>query len=305
MAERLLPGLERRLKAEVSGGVDFGRFTRGRYATDASHYQIMPLGVVTPRTIEEAERAIAICRAEGVPVTAARRRHVAVRADRQSLGRRRLLEASQPHSRSRRRRPPLRASSPASCSTISTAQLKPHGLWFPVDVSTASRATIGGMTANNSCGGRSLRYGNTRENVISIDAHAGRRQRRRISVRWRPICPTCRRTRRCVRWRAICSRSARARPTRSRRAFPRCSAGSAATISTRWCRAATTSTSRISWSAPKARSAFSTAIELKLSPVLGRRAVGACHFGSFHEAMDAAQHIVKLAPIAVELVDAR
>ena len=50
--------------------------------------------------------------------------------------------------------------------------------------------------------------------------------------------------------------------------------------------------------------AFSTAIEIKLSPVLGRRAVGACHFGSFHEAMAAAQHIVKLAPIAVELVDA-
>src|SRR5580765_2045013 len=69
VAERLLPGLERRLKAEV-GGTDFSRFARGRYATDASHYQIMPLGVVTPRTIEEAERAIGICRAEGVPVTA-------------------------------------------------------------------------------------------------------------------------------------------------------------------------------------------------------------------------------------------
>ena len=61
MAERLLPGLERRLKAEV-GGTDFSRFARGRYATDASHYQIMPLGVVTPRTIEEAERAIASAR---------------------------------------------------------------------------------------------------------------------------------------------------------------------------------------------------------------------------------------------------
>src|SRR5262249_33430356 len=48
--------------------------------------------------------------------------------------------------------------------------LRPHGLWFPVDVSTASRATIGGMVGNNSCGGRSLRYGNTRENVLSIDA---------------------------------------------------------------------------------------------------------------------------------------
>ena len=78
---RLLPGLERRLKAEQVGEVRFDAFTRGRYATDASHYQIMPLGVVTPRTIEEAERAIGICRAEGVPVTRARRRHLAGRAD--------------------------------------------------------------------------------------------------------------------------------------------------------------------------------------------------------------------------------
>ena len=49
-------------------------------------------------------------------------------------------------------------------------RLKPHGLWFPVDISTASRATIGGMAANNSCGARSLRYGNMRDNVLSIDA---------------------------------------------------------------------------------------------------------------------------------------
>jgi FAD/FMN-containing dehydrogenase len=49
-------------------------------------------------------------------------------------------------------------------------RLKPHGLWFPVDISTTSRATIGGMVGNNSCGARSLRYGNTRENVLSIDA---------------------------------------------------------------------------------------------------------------------------------------
>ena len=49
--------------------------------------------------------------------------------------------------------------------------------------------------------------------------------------------------------------------------------------------------------------AFSTRIELKLSPLLRTRAVGACHFGSFYEAMNAAQHLVKLKPIAVELVD--
>ena len=48
--------------------------------------------------------------------------------------------------------------------------LKPHGLWFPVDVSTASRATIGGMAANNSCGQRSIHYGTMRHNVHAIEA---------------------------------------------------------------------------------------------------------------------------------------
>ena len=56
MAAQAMPGLERRLKAEVAGDVLFDRFSRGRYATDASHYQIMPLGVVTPRTSAEAVR---------------------------------------------------------------------------------------------------------------------------------------------------------------------------------------------------------------------------------------------------------
>src|SRR3977135_1023228 len=69
-AAQLLPGLERKLKAELTGEVMFDRFSRGRYATDASHYQIMPVGVVAPRTIEEAERAIEIAKQEGVSVLA-------------------------------------------------------------------------------------------------------------------------------------------------------------------------------------------------------------------------------------------
>ena len=48
---------------------------------------------------------------------------------------------------------------------------------------------------------------------------------------------------------------------------------------------------------------FTTKVELKLAPLLGRRAVGACHFGRFYDAMDAAQHIVRLKPIGVELID--
>src|SRR5438067_8190457 len=70
MAETVVPALERRLRSELKGDVMFDRFSRGRYATDASHYQIMPLGVVAPRTIAEANRAIESAKHEGGCVTA-------------------------------------------------------------------------------------------------------------------------------------------------------------------------------------------------------------------------------------------
>src|SRR5258708_20802142 len=50
------------------------------------------------------------------------------------------------------------------------AWLKPHGLWYPVDVSTSAQCTLGGMAGNNSCGSRSIRYGNMVHNVAAIDA---------------------------------------------------------------------------------------------------------------------------------------
>ncbi len=302
VAERLLPGLERRLKAEVTGGADFGRFTRGRYATDASHYQIMPLGVVTPRTIEEAERAIEICRAEGVPVTA---RGGGSSQAGQTVNHSVIVDCSKHLTRildldvaGRRARV-----EPGIVLDDLNRALKAHGLWFPVDVSTASRATIGGMTANNSCGGRSLRYGNTRENVLSVDAlladgskahfgpvapdlsdvpeHSplrplardlfalGRREDDEIAARF----PKVQRRVGGYNIDALV-------PGRNDVNLAHILVGSEGTL------------------------AFSTAIEIKLAPVLGKRAVGACHFGSFAGAMAAAQHIVKLAPIAVELVDA-
>src|SRR2546421_10238759 len=68
MAGTVAPGLERRLKAHLLGDVWFDAFTRGRYATDASHYQIMPVGVVAPRSIKEAEHALLLAREEGVSV---------------------------------------------------------------------------------------------------------------------------------------------------------------------------------------------------------------------------------------------
>ena len=103
-----MPGLERRLKAELRGEVRFDRFTRGRYATDASHYQMMPLGVVLPRTIAR-RRARARDRPRGGGERAgARRRHLAGRPDRQCLAGHRLLEAPRPDRRARRPGPALR-----------------------------------------------------------------------------------------------------------------------------------------------------------------------------------------------------
>ena len=75
--------LAERLRREISGDVLFDRFSRGRYATDASFYQIVPAGVVVPRTIDEALRALAIARDDGTERHPARRRHLAMRPDRQ------------------------------------------------------------------------------------------------------------------------------------------------------------------------------------------------------------------------------
>src|SRR5215831_14311451 len=163
------PGLEQRLKREISGDVWFDRFTRGRYATDASHYQMMPLGVVAPRSVAEVERAIALARTEGVTVLA---RGGGTSQSGQTVNHSLVLDCSKYLNRILDLDVADRRCivEPGIVLDDLNRQLKPHGLWFPVDISTASRATIGGMAGNNSCGARSLRYGVTRDNVLSIDA---------------------------------------------------------------------------------------------------------------------------------------
>ena len=153
MAATLAPGLERRLKAEISGDIAFDRFTRGRYATDASHYQIMPLGVAIPRTMDAAERAIALARQEGVTVLP---RGGGTSQSGQTVNQSLVVDCSKYLNRvldldvAGRRC----VVEPGIVLDDLNRQLKKHGLWFPVDVSTASRATIGGMAGNNSCGTR-------------------------------------------------------------------------------------------------------------------------------------------------------
>jgi FAD/FMN-containing dehydrogenase/Fe-S oxidoreductase len=300
-ATTILPGLERRLKAELAGEVAFDRFTRGRYATDASHYQIMPVGVVMPRSNEDIARALAAAREEGATVLP---RGGGTSQAGQTVNRSLVIDCSKHLDRV------LELDAVGGRCVVEPGivldelnrKLKPHGLWFPVDISTASRATIGGMVGNNSCGARSLRYGNTRENVSSIDAlladgsaaHFGPIARDLSNLPGSsPLGPLARRL----------LDLAAAEANEIEASFPKVQrrvggynldalvpgrndlnlahilVGSEGTL------------------------AFSTAIELKLSPLIGARAVGACHFGSFHAAMDMARHIVKLGPIAVELMD--
>src|SRR5580704_16672363 len=293
--------LERKLKAGQTGDVRFDAFTRGRYATDASHYQIMPLAVVTPRTIEEADRAIGICRDEGVPVTP---RGGGTSQAGQTVNRSVIVDCSRHINNvlevdAVNRRCVVE---PGIVLDELNRKLKSTGLWFPVDISTASRATIGGMVGNNSCGARSLRYGNTRENVQSIDAVLADGSRAHFGPSARdlsnipassPLHPLARHLLALAAAQAdeIEARFPKVQrrvggynldalvPGRNDLNLAHILVGSEGTL------------------------AFSTKIELKLAPLIGARVVGACHFGSFHQAMDMAQHIVKLGPIAVELVD--
>src|SRR3954452_8960578 len=161
--------LEQKLLAEITGDVFFAPFTRGRYATDASFYQIVPAGVVVPRTIEEALRALAICRDDGRIVTP---RGGGTSQCGQTVNGGIVIDFSKHLNRIISLDVESRSCvvEPGIVLDDLNRQLKQHGLWFPVDVSTASRATIGGMAGNNSCGGRSLRYGTMRDNTRAIDA---------------------------------------------------------------------------------------------------------------------------------------
>ncbi len=295
----LMPGLERRLRREITGSVLFDRFSRGRYATDASHYQMMPVGIAVPRSVAEAERAIMVAREEGVSVLS---RGGGTSQCGQTINQSLVLDCSKHLNRIfeldvENRRCVVE---PGIVLDELNRKLKPHGLWYPIDVSTASRATIGGMAGNNSCGGRSLRYGTMRDNVLSMDAvladgtpahfgpvgesdfsanpklksladdllALGRREAKEIEEKF----PKVQRRVGGYNLDALV-------PGKNDANLAHILVGSEGTL------------------------AFTTKVELKLWPVLGKRAVGACHFGSFFEAMDAAQHLVKLRPIAVELVD--
>ena len=247
--------LEQRLRREIRGEVLFDAFSRGRYATDASIYQIEPLGrrrAEEPRGCGGGDRDRARGGGAGV---AARRRHLAMRADGGAGAGHRLQQISRPGDRGRCRGRRARVEPGVVLDRLNRL-LRKDRLFFPVDPSTASRATIGGMTANNSCGSRSLRYGNMVHNVRGVDALLADG-----TQAWFGEVPgnfddggDARALPRAGA--AACAPCTGARPTRSSGASRRCCGGSAATTSTASTTPATTW--RGCWSAPRARSPSST-----------------------------------------------
>ena len=161
--------LAARLTADTQGEVLFSGADRGRYATDASIYQVMPVGVFVPRNTADVKTAIDISRDLRVPIVP---RGGGTSQCGQTVGAGLVIDYSK-HVHNI-----LAVDAEARTAEVEpgivldhlNAALKPHGLWYPVDVSTSAQATLGGMAGNNSCGSRSIAYGNMVHNVLGATA---------------------------------------------------------------------------------------------------------------------------------------
>ncbi len=293
--------LAKSLAREITGDVLFDAFSRGRYATDASFYQIVPEGVVVPRTMNEALRALTIARDAGRIVTP---RGGGTSQCGQTVNHGVVIDFSRHLNKILSLDVENRTCvvEPGIVLDDLNRQLRKHGLWFPVDVSTASRATIGGMAGNNSCGGRSLRYGTMRDNTLSMDAALADGTLLHFSEVPRDLAQVNSPDSGLTLFRDMLDLGEREAaeiadkfPKVQRRVggynldalVPRNAPNNLAHLLV----------------GSEGTLAFTTKVELKLWPTIRNKVLGVCHFGSFYEAMDAAQHLVKLRPIAVELVD--
>src|ERR1700682_6485419 len=167
--ERSRHALSARLAREVDGEALFDAASRGRYSTDASIYQVTPVGVVVPRSAEAAIVAMQIAAEEGVAILP---RGAGTSQCGQTVAAALVIDYSKFVNRTLAVDAAARRAivEPGKVLDTLNAELRPLGLWYPIDVSTSAQATIGGMTGNNSCGSRSLAYGNMVDRVAAIDA---------------------------------------------------------------------------------------------------------------------------------------
>src|SRR6185503_4129017 len=298
------PSLAARLKRELRGEVLFDAASRGRYSTDASIYQIEPVGVVVPRTEEDALTAFRIAMEEGVPVLP---RGDGTSQCGQTVGAALIINHS------RHLNEVLAFDKDARTVTVQpgvvldqlNAYLKPHGLWYPVDVSTSAQCTLGGMAGNNSCGSRSIRYGNMVHNVAGLDVILADGTRARFdSKRPEDMQPAVRIIADKVATLAFAERD------EIERMFPkvlRRVAGYNLDIFFPQSERPYTTDNSVNMAhllvGSEGTLAVTERLTLKLSPLPRHKALGVVNFTSFYKAMESAQHIVKLKPVAVELVD--
>ena len=311
--------LARRLSREMRGDVLFDAASRGRYATDASIYQIQPLGVAVPQTEADLAIALDVARDLKVPVLA---RGGGTSQCGQTVGAALVIDHSKhldqlvSFDADAARRDPDNATAtvqPGMVLDRLNAILKPHGLWFPVDVSTSAQATLGGMAGNNSCGSRSIAYGNMVHNVAGIDAiladgtqgYWGTFTRGDGSAGDMSLANQ--RIRDIVSGlHAIADRERdeirRIWPTVMRRVGgynldifePRSQRPYTADGGLNLAHLLVGSEGTLAWT---------RRITLKLSRLPASRVLGVVSFPTFHQSMVLTRHIVELGPVAVELVD--
>lgn len=156
------------LRRALDGEVRFDPGSRHLYATDASNYRHVPVGVVVPRHVDDVVETLRLCREHGVPVTT---RGAGTSLAGQATNTGVLVDVSRHLTRIQAIGPEARTATvePGVVLDSLQAAAKPHGLRFGPDPSTHDRCTIGGMIGNDACGVHSLAHGRTVHNVHDLD----------------------------------------------------------------------------------------------------------------------------------------
>jgi len=285
--------LAARLRRELDAEVLFDRASRGRYSTDASIYQLEPIGIVLPRSEEAARAALAIAADAGVPILP---RGAGSSQCGQAVGEALMIDHTKYLNRVLEVDGERAIVQPGLVLDALNAYLRPKGLWFPVDVSTSAQATIGGMAGNNSCGSRSIAYGNMVHNVLAIEARTVGGESWRFGPMNEGGGPRGYQEF-VARLRVLYEREKEEIEARFPKVLRKVAGYNLDHIGPPHANAAhilVGSEGTLAWS---------ERLHLKLSRIPPQRALGVCHFPKFYTAMDLTQHIVKLGPSAVELVD--
>jgi FAD/FMN-containing dehydrogenase/Fe-S oxidoreductase len=159
---------ELELARRFAGDLRFDPYSRILYSTDASNYQIEPIGVGFPRTFDDVQHAVEVCAKHRVPLLA---RGGGSSLAGQAIGQALILDLSKHLNRILEINPEEHwaiCEPGVVCDALSNAA-RPHGLMVGADPASSNRATVGGMVANNSTGAHSVLYGMTADHLISAD----------------------------------------------------------------------------------------------------------------------------------------